>query len=116
MQNPTFVNYNKSMLPSSPSNSILSSTPSKTAQKRESFSSIPSPLLDAFPRPPVSSLTNELISSQSLSRSTVNFSILKTTPESSISRSNSITFSTAAKSKNKIKENISIKKSDENNK
>ncbi|RGB39416.1 hypothetical protein C1646_740112 [Rhizophagus diaphanus] len=52
MQNTMFITYNRLMLRSLPLQSPLSSKSSTTSQKRDSFSSIPSPLLQAFPMPP----------------------------------------------------------------
>ncbi|POG69941.1 hypothetical protein GLOIN_2v1776507 [Rhizophagus irregularis DAOM 181602=DAOM 197198] len=52
MQNTMFITYNRLMPRSLPLQSLSSSKSSKTSQKRDSFSSIPSPLLQAFPMPP----------------------------------------------------------------
>ncbi|PKY53717.1 hypothetical protein RhiirA4_472080 [Rhizophagus irregularis] len=52
MQNTMFITYNRLMLRSLPLQSLSSSKSLKTSQKRDSFSSIPSPLLQAFPMPP----------------------------------------------------------------
>jgi hypothetical protein len=112
MQNPKFVTYNKSMFYSPPSHSLLSPKPPKTLQKRESFSTIPSPLLQAFPMPPSkeTSMDKSILSAlkdQSLSIS-ISHSIPKTT-ESPIPKSNS----TSPKLKHIAKGNASIKKTDE---
>ncbi|GBB87514.1 hypothetical protein RclHR1_00140018 [Rhizophagus clarus] len=116
-QNPSFVTYNKLMLRPLPTYTILSSKLSKTSHKRESLTSIPSPLLHAFPMPPSKdSLKNEsslpTTNNQSPPKSIINsipitaedLTLKSTCPFSDIPKS---------KSKHMAKRNGSIIKKDE---
>uniref|UniRef100_A0A1D1YLU2 Actin-binding protein IPP n=1 Tax=Anthurium amnicola TaxID=1678845 RepID=A0A1D1YLU2_9ARAE len=79
VQCPTFANYSKLLFPSSPIRSILSSISYKMGQN-ESFSPIPSPILNAFPKPPSptpsqSTVTSSFIDTESLLLSRSNSSV-----------------------------------------